>query len=80
MAGKEKETEKKPRNGKLTLDKMVEATGENYSVIIGALVNGGLQNEMENQVLDIRFGKDIKGLVTKAELKKMISDFKNKEL
>jgi rRNA pseudouridine-1189 N-methylase Emg1 (Nep1/Mra1 family) len=70
MAGKEKETVKKVQ--KLSLNKMVEATGENYPVIVGALVNGGFQDKVEN--------RETKAFISKTDLKKLITDFKNKEV
>lgn len=65
---------------KLTLDTMSEIMNESYSVIIGALVEGGLQKETEIEELNISRGVKPKGIITEAKLNDMISDFKNKKV
>lgn len=78
-----KDNNKKPKikkSNKLKLDEMVKVTGELYFVIIGALIEGGLQKDVEEQRSLIRQGLEDKGIVTKTKLKQMITNFKEKEL
>jgi hypothetical protein len=79
MTGKEKEV-KKVANPKLRLNELVKASGERYFVIMGALIEGGLQKDVEEQQSLIRQGSEDKGIITKTELKKMITTFKEKKL